>query len=652
MRPLATALAALVAVTSAQAQTSAHPLDGLSPSEYWAVYEVLHASGKLDSTAKLLYVGLNEPPKAEVLAWKAGQPFRREAFVHLVQSKQGHEAVVDLAGRKVLAWRDTPGRQYMAHEAESQAISELMLARPDVQAALAKRGIKDLTHVFCFPANHGYLDSPEERGHRLARVACQDGRGSVSGWGSPIEGLQAVADLQEQKIVRVTDTGVRPRAGLIGEHHDEAIGPARKPLLPLVVSEPLGHNYTVDGGQVSWDNWRFHFRVDARRGLVLSQVGYVDGGRQRSILYQASLSELFVPYMDPAEPWNYQGFYDLGTYPAQFSGIASRLDEGRDCPANATYFDTWVVGDHGGPKETQRAACLFERQGTEPAWRHDRDEGVTESRVRRDLVLRMIMNAGNYDYLFDWVFMQDGTIKVNVGATGMDQVKGALARSAAEQGASRDDLYGRFIAPYLVGVNHTHLFSFRLDFDVDGPANSLMVDRLETERLPAANPRRSLWHVNTLEARTESDAKRHSPMNAPELWRIVNPSVKGAYGDPVGYMIAGHGVMSLLAPDDMMRRRAGFTDYNLWVTPQSADELYAAGNYPTVGPAGQGLPDWTRANRPIANTDLVAWYTLGFHHVPRPEDWPMMPMEIHGFELKPVGFFNRNPAIDLPRQQP
>lgn len=651
MRFALAALATILAPTL-QAQAPTHPLDGLSPSEYWTVYDVLRASGRLDSTARILYVDLHEPPKAEVLAWKAGQPFRREAFVHLFQAKQGYEAVVDLSARKLLEWRDTPGRQYMTHEAEGEEINELMLARPDVRAALARRGITDLTQVFCFPANHGYLDTPEERGHRLARVACQDGRGLVSGWGAPIEGIQAVADLQEPKIIRVTDTGVRPRPGPTGEHHDEAIGPARKPLLPLTVTEPLGHNYTVNGSQVAWDNWRFQFRVDARRGIVLSEVRFVDAGRERSVLYQASLSELFVPYMDPNEPWNYQGFFDLGTYPSRFNGIASRLDEGRDCPANATYFDSWVVAEHGGPKQTQRAACLFERPGTEPAWRHDRDEGVTESRSRRDLVLRMIMNAGNYDYLFDWIFLQDGTIRVNVGATGMDQVKGAMTRGAAEATGARDDLYGRFIAPYLVGVNHTHLFSFRLDFDVDGPANSLIVDRLETERLPATNPRRSLWRVNTLEARTESDAKRHSPMSAPELWRVVNPGVRGPYGDPVGYMIAGHGVMTLLSPDDMMRRRAGFTDFNLWVTPHAADELFAAGSYPTVGPPGKGLPEWTAANRAIANTDIVAWYTFGFHHVPRPEDWPIMPMEVHGFELKPVGFFSHNPAIDLPRQQP
>jgi primary-amine oxidase len=201
-----------------------------------------------------------------------------------------------------------------------------------------------------------------------------------------------------------------------------------------------------------------------------------------------------------------------------------------------------------------------------------------------------------------------------------------------------------------VGVNHSHFFSFRLDLDVDGTANSLMVDHLVTERLPASNPRRSLWKVETSVARTEQEGMRHSTMTEPEIWRVVNTGVKGAYGDPVGYEVTGgHAALTLLTPDDYLQRRAGFTNHSLWVTPYNPDELFAAGDYPSFSTAGDGLPKWTGANRPVQNTDLVIWYTLGFHHVPRPEDWPVMPVAWHGFEIRPVGFFARNPAIDVPK---
>ena len=161
-------------------------------------------------------------------------------------------------------------------------------------------------------------------------------------------------------------------APALGEHHDEAIGPARKALPPIILSQPDGPGYKLDGHQVSWEGWRFHFRVDQRRGLVLSLIGHQDGDEFRSVLYQASLSELFVPYQDLSEPWNHQAYFDLGTYPSSFGGVASAMEPGLDCPAHATFFDTWVVRTNGAPRERRRVACLYERIGDEPAWRHTR----------------------------------------------------------------------------------------------------------------------------------------------------------------------------------------------------------------------------------------------------------------------------------------
>jgi len=645
--PLLCAAALLALALSARAdllaQAPGHPLDGLSAREHWDIYDALIASGKTDTTTRYLYVALHEPPKSEVLAWTRGRPFRREALVHLVQNRMGYEAVVDLTGKQLLSWKEVPGRQYMTSRGEQEAAESLALKDPRVRAALARRGVTDYTHVGCGPANHGYFDLPEERNRRVVHVTCGNNHGRDSGYGEGYEGLVIVADLTENKILRVIDTGAQPNTGPYGDHDAEAIGPTRETRNPVSMVQPLGPSFLVDGQEVSWQNWKFHFRVDPRRGIVLSLVRYADGARDRSVMYQGSLSELFVPYMDPSDPWNYQGYYDLGTYPSSFGGIASTLEPGVECPATGTYFNAMVVSDKGRPRERARAACLFERYAGDVAWRHGRDGGaVIEARAKRDLVLRMFMTAGNYDYLFDWVFQQDGTLKVDVGATGMDQTKGI-------GGKGGDERYGRLIAPNLVGINHSHFFSFRLDLDVDGTANSLLVDQLKTERLPASNPRRSLWKVETGAAETESGAMRHSTMNAPEIWRVVNPGVMGPYGSPVGYQIDGHGALTLLTEDDHMQRRAGFTNHTLWVTPYHGDELFAAGDYPTVSTAGDGLPRWTSANRRIANTDVVAWLTLGFHHVPRPEDWPIMPVSWHSFELRPIGFFARNPAIDLPR---
>lgn len=644
MRRFIASFAALVLFAGAlNAQAPAHPLDGLSGREHWVIYDALLASGRTDSTTSYLYVGLNEPPKAEVLAWRAGQPYRREALVHLIQGSRGYEAIVDVAGKKLLSWTEVPGRQFMTSDTETGAIDDLVTNDPRVREAIRKRGVTDFTNVGCGPANHGYFDLPEERGKRVVHVLCGNDHGRVTGYGEEFEGLVIVVDATDKKILRIMDSGARPSSGPFGDHDAEAIGATRPASSRVKMVQPLGPSYALNGHEVSWQNWKFQFRVDARRGIVLSTVKYADGGRDRSVMYQGSLSELFVPYMDPNEPWNYQGFFDLGTYPSMFGGIASSLERGIECPDYATYFDAMVVTESGRPRERKRAACLFERSAGDVAWRHGRERGdVIETREKRDLVLRMYMTAGNYDYLFDWVFQQDGTLKMDASATGMDATKTA-------SGTAADELYGRLIAPGRVGMNHSHFFSFRVDLDVDGPVNTLLVDRLLQKRLPAENARRSIWAVETEEARTERDGMRMSTMQRPEAWRFVNPAVKGPYSGFVGYQIDSHSAMSLLAPDDYMQKRAGFTDHMLWVTPYERRELYASGDYPTVSTAGDGLPRWTGANRPIANTDVVAWVTMGFHHIPRPEDWPLMPVAKHSFEIRPVGFFARNPAIDLPK---
>ncbi|UCC26655.1 MAG: hypothetical protein JSU98_06010 [Gemmatimonadales bacterium] len=621
-------------------------MDHLSAEEHWTLYRVMRASGEISDDAHFLFATVHEPPKAEVLSWEPGEPFRREAFLHLVDGGTGYEAVVDLVGERVLRFEAVTETRYMLGP-DDWSTGSAILEHPEVRTALEARGITDFGMVRCYVGSMAFLGQEEERGRRISRATCINRLGEVNGLGEPVEGLSIVVDLETKEILQVQDYGTVPGTGPVAEHHPEAVGPTRDPLPPIVVSQPQGSGFELDGGQVRWESWRFHFRADPRRGVILSRVGHELEGEFRSVLYQAALSELFVPYQGPTQPWSHQAYYDLGTFSSTFEGIAGSLEPGQDCPARAHYVDSWVVQPDGSPRRVAKVACLFERPGAEPAWRHGTEHYI-ESRARTDLVLRMIMQAGNYDYLFDWVFKQDGSIRVNLAATGIDQVLTVEAESAADDEGEPDDRYGRFVAPHTVAVNHSHFFNFRLDFDVDGTGNSLAVDKIVTEELPAENPRRSVWRVETLVPEREEDGKRTSTLTAPEHWRVVNPSRIGPQGYPSGYLLEGHGARTMLLPSDYIRRNAGFTEHTIWTTPMRRDELFASGPYPTNAPEDDGLPFWTRENRSIADTDIVVWYTIGFHHIARPEDWPILPLELHGFDLKPAAFFQRNPAIDLP----
>jgi primary-amine oxidase len=209
--------------------------------------------------------------------------------------------------------------------------------------------------------------------------------------------------------------------------------------------------------------------------------------------------------------------------------------------------------------------------------------------------------------------------------------------------------HSTLVAPQLGAPVHQHLFCFRLDFDVDGAENSVYETELSGEPVSDDNPFGNALLPTARLLATESEAQRTADLSKGRQWRIVNPGRLNAVGQPTGYrLVPGASAAVLLAaPEAAVHRRATFATKNLWVTPYAADESRAAG-YPNLSAGGEGLPSYTAGDRPIENTDVVVWYSFGVNHVPRPEDWPVMPVEYAGFTLQPVGFFDQNPSLDVP----
>ena len=461
--------------------------------------------------------------------------------------------------------------------------------------------------------------------------------------------MTAVVDLERRELVRLIDTGAIPIPKAPVDFDEDSVGNLRRPASPISIAQPQGPSFRIDGHVVTWQRWQFHFRIDPRLGPVLSMVQYNDHGKKRLILYQGSISELFVPYMDPDVGWYFRTYMDAGEYGV--GKLAAPLEPNLDCPPNAVFLDAAFANDRGFPYTHKRAACLFERYAGDIAWRHyEAVNRQSEVRKRQELVFRLIASIGNYDYVLDWVFRQDGTIKVAIGTSGIEQVKAVRSRTTRDDRDGKDTAYGRMVAEHTVATNHDHFFCFRLDLDVDGPKNSFLYERLRTKRLGKESPRRSVWVVDSRTAAREQAGKLHIDLRQPALWRVINPNRIGPLGYPVSYELKPKAnAVSLLSPEDFPQQRAGFTNFHLWVTPYHPQERYAGGTYPNQSKGGDGLPAWTRVNRRIENTDLVLWYTLGFHHVVRAEDWPVLPTAWSEFELRPFDFFQRNPALDLPK---
>jgi primary-amine oxidase len=662
-RALAIALcASLISPVLALAPAVHHPLDALTPEEYWRIYKVLRDAGKVEEKTTIASVLLREPLKSEVLAWRQGKPIIRKADVVLMTAGKSFEAVVNISAGKVETFTELKGAQAPVSQGEMHGFNALLMRDPRLLDALKQRGITDMRLVFCTVQPAGFVALPEQtEGRRIGWGGCFYVANALSAGDREIPGIFFVVDMNEKKIVRFSDSGAVPMPPPTSIFDYDG-GPAISGTKPILTSQPEGPSFTVQDGEVTWQNWQFRFRLDPRVGPVVNLVTWNDDGKRRSVLYEGSVSEIYVPYMDPEETLNSRAYLDAGEFFASsdMGGIMEPLQSGIDCPNHATFFSGTFFDENGSPLVRPELACLFERVSGDPSWRHF--EGRTEAvagRPSRELVLRTVATVGNYDYLLDWRFEQDGSIVVGVGATGVLEVKAVKDQRADLQLSDKlagkdpdgnDVEFGQLVAPGTDGVNHDHFFSFRLDLDVDGVNNSLMVDKLVPYKLPdTALGRKYIWAMKPEMVKTENEAKFDVSLEHPAMWRFENEGVKNSLGQASSFEIMpGETGISLLPSSDWPQKRAAFSEHSLWVTPYDPNERYASGVYPTGSKGEDSLPAWTAQGRNIMNTDIVAWYTMGFHHVPRPEDWPQMPIMWHTFRLAPFHFFIKNPAMDLP----
>lgn len=611
-------------------------LDALHPAEILKATAALRRAGLANDGTRFVSLVLLEPPKQQVLsAERPPTKLPRRALATLTTGRDSYEAIVNIASGTLESVVPAAGQPPIS-SADWLLANRIVRADLRWQKAMLRRGLQEGDRIYCAVLSAGYFgeESPKRR---LVRLPCYDITGATTNlYDRPIEGVVATIDLNKATVVELIDTGTLPVSETV--YDLKADGLSNEGDGEPAAEETAGSAQEfLKGSTVEWGAWSFHVRADPRLGPVLSLISFRDGGRKRSVMYQAHLSELFVPYMSEDPAWYFRSYMDVGEYGF---GAVSKLQRGVDCPADADFIDITLADPKGEPLLLRDAMCLFERGGAMPAWRHR--EVLTNrfaGSAGTELVLRSIPTLGNYDYVIDWIFVPNGDIRVEVGATGILAVKGVAAQTAAQA----DLADGTLVAPRLLGVNHDHLFAFRFDLDVDGSENSFVVDRLMLEKTSGSTPRRSLWRVRSETMAKEGSFRRDATA---ARWRIVNPGARTALGYRPGYEIApGATATSLLSDDDWPQRRAAFSGNTLWVTRNHPGQTFAAGTYPNQSREDLGLTAFEN-DEPIDNADLVAWYTMGFHHVPRPEDWPIVSTMRRSVTLRPVGFFQSNAALE------
>lgn len=621
--------------------TRRHPLAPLTANEIAKAGAVVRASGEVPSAVRFVSCALHEATKEVVLDWQGEFVARQvEVVVYERAMRLTTVLLVSLDEERVVSATAVPGAQPLILDEEWAADADHIKADPRLRAALARRGVTDLATVLVEPWPAGNFDLDlDAPGRRLARgvaYVVEDHRDNP--YARPIENLVAIVDRDTGDVVKVEDGEIVPVPEDRGRFDAGSVAEARA-LAPLEIRQPDGPGFKVDDGLVTWGPWRLRVSMHPVEGLVLHEVAFDDHGRCRPVLHRAALSEMVVPYASTAMNHWWKCTFDAGE--AGLGKLAGSLDRGCDCLGEIHYLDAAFTNESGEAVVAEQVICLHEEDHG-VLWRHrDVRSGTTEVRRSRRFVLSFVATVGSYDYAFYWYLYLDGRIEVEVKLTGIVQTQ-AVAPGEVPGHAN-------LIATQLAGPHHQHQFSFRLDVCVDGPANAVYEVDTVAEPTGPANPNGTLFGIKRRLLASESAAQCLAAPERGRSWLVVNHGSRNRYGEPVGYRLQSDqfGPLLLAQPSSVVARRAAFATRHLWVTAFDPDERRAAGEFPYQSRGGDGLPAWVAADRPLVDTDLVLWPTVGITHFCRPEDYPIMSCASTGFTFTPVGFFDANPAVDL-----
>lgn len=618
-----------------------HPLTPLTAEEFRATAAILRRDKGLDEHWRFAGIELAEPPKADIKAWQPGGEIGRASIATLWNRRTNEAATarVDLTGDRVAAWRIEEGATPNFTVDEWHEIDVAMKAHPDVQAALAERGVTDMDLVLFDAWTYGGELMPEQwRDRRLGWCDIWV-RASHNGnpYAHPVAGVKLIVDMNTAELL---DIERGPDPGMPETHGEyvpaEAGIAQREDIKPLNITQPDGVSFTFDGEELRWQKWSMRVGFNYREGMTLHAVSY-DG---RDVAHRMSFAEMIVPYRDPSFEHVRRTAYDIGEWGLGF--MTTSLELGCDCLGEITYMDATLHDSLGEPYDITNAVCIHEEDNA-VLWKHVDEHAGAEVRRMRRFVVSFHATVANYEYLVYWRFYQDGNIECEVRATGImvttpyDEAEGAPP-------------WGVRVDTTTYAPIHQHFLIARLDLDVGGETQTVVETESEIVPVGPDNPHGLALRQTSRTVGSESEAGRDLDWGVQRGWKVINPNATNAWGDHPAYkLVPSASIPALFDPSSPQFKRAPVLGHPIWVTRNHPDERWPAGTFPTQSVRDDGgMSDWIADDEPLEDTDLVLWYVFGIHHVPRPEDWPVMPADTVSWWLKPFGFFDANPSLDVP----
>ncbi|KAK3616265.1 hypothetical protein LTR56_018860 [Elasticomyces elasticus] len=656
-------------------QTDAHPLAPLSAEEIRAAVSIIKAQWPAKTDLHFKLVTLEEPAKAEAVPYVEAEfhgynlpSIDRKVFInyYIRSTNKFHEAVVNLTKHSVeYNVRLGPNMHAPGDGDEIIAIERAALEDEGVQAEIAKMKLPEGSKIVIDPWIYGSdgVNDDERLWQTFfyLRAAENADEPDSNHYAHPLT-ISPVVSGETRKVIRIDhmptgkDNTIKETQPYQYKGANEYIPEAqqlRTDVKPLHVSQPEGASFTVTeqgtSQVIEWQKWSFRVGFNHREGMVLYDVRY----EGRNLFYRLSLSDMNIPYADPRHPFHKKSAFDLGD--AGAGVMANDLKLGCDCLGSIHYLSSVLADDKGEPMNMPNVVCVHE-QDAGIGWKHTNYRTGRAAVVRnRELVLQSIITVSNYEYILAFMFNQAGEIDYEVRATGI------LSTQPIDE--SIEVPWGTVVHPGVLATHHQHIFSLRVDPAIDGYHNRLVYDEALPMPRSDFNPHGTGYYAQ--ETVVETSGGYDLDFDTNRTFKIQNVDVRNPInGKPVAYKIHAPPFQKIISDTESFNhKRAEFSDRNIYAVKYRENELYAGGKYTNQSRGGTGVRSWANRKDNIVDEDLVVFVQFGINHVstlasavipvadqvqiPRIEDFPVMPCEIIKVALKPVNFFERNPAIDV-----
>ncbi|KAM6914481.1 LOW QUALITY PROTEIN: amine oxidase [copper-containing] 3-like [Lycodopsis pacificus] len=399
-----------------------------------------------------------------------------------------------------------------------------------------------------------------------------------------------------------------------------------------------GKRFSVKNNHIVYLDWSFAFGLSPLRSMRAFDVRF----RGERIIYALSVQDAMSVYGSVTPNLMLTKYLDgsLG-----IGKCAYELVRGVDCPYSATYIDTFHFLDTGVPRRLRNSICVFEHDMGQPLRRHF-SEIVFNSYgglANTALVFRTITAVGNYDYMWDFIFYQSGSVEAKVHATGY----------IASSFALKDNFpFGHQVAENVTGNVHTHFINFKVDVDVLGVKNVFQMKDMEfvNVSLPWIPGRHAMIPtVVEKQLHTEQEAALHHDTKTPRYLHIASNKTN-RWGHQRSYRLQVFSFAGDHLPESQLEERAmSWARYKVAITKhkdleQSCGSLY---NQHDMWTPAVDFSKYIEDNESIENQDLVAWVTTGFLHIPHSEDIPNTVTVGNGggVLLRPHNYFDEDPSI-------